>query len=226
MSAALPAALNGPVPRVLKPGRGNGGIGVQKVERISPPPVGKGSVVRVQNARLRDEATEDISFSDLLDRWSRHFDGERGTGRVIDQPFQPRISEGMIRCYFVEHEVVGFARQYPSHVPGADPGTRRIFGLPAEKTMFAPDEPTLRTLRERAESEWVPAMQTMLGVAPASLPVLWDADFLLGPRSPSGEDTYALCEINVSSIVPYPPLAPRKLAQATRAVLDSRGRTR
>ena len=37
-----------------------------------------------------------------------------------------------------------------------------------------------------------------------SLPVLWDADFLYGPRTASGDDTYVLCEINVSSVIPFP----------------------
>lgn len=36
-------------------------------------------------------------------------------------------------------------------------------------------------------------MQT-LDVGAASLPIIWDADFLYGPRTASGEDTYVLCE--------------------------------
>ena len=142
---------------------------------------------------------------------------------MIDQPFQPRIAEGMIRCYVVKDEVVGFARQFPREpMPGVDPSARRIFGLPAQKTMFAPDEPTLSTLRRRVESDWVPAMQKLVDVDTASLPALWDADFLLGPKTASGEDTYVLCEINVSSVLPFPPEAPAKLARATLAALRVR----
>jgi hypothetical protein len=36
------------------------------------------------------------------------------------------------------------------------------------------------------------------------LPVLWDADFLYGPKDASGADTYVLCEINVSSVDVFP----------------------
>ena len=37
-----------------------------------------------------------------------------------------------------------------------------------------------------------------------NLPILSGCDFLLGPREENGEDTYVLCEINVSSVAPYP----------------------
>ena len=33
----------------------------------------------------------------------------------------------------------------------------------------------------------------------ASLPIIWDADFLYGPCDRAGTDTYVLCEINASS---------------------------
>ena len=38
----------------------------------------------------------------------------------------------------------------------------------------------------------------------ASLPLLWHANFLLGPKTASGEDTYVLCEINLRSVYPFP----------------------
>jgi hypothetical protein len=48
----------------------------------------------------------------------------------------------------------------------------------------------------------------MLGIFSASdLPVLWDAVFLLGTKSAEGADNYVLCEINVSSVYPFPPSA-------------------
>ena len=49
---------------------------------------------------------------------------------------------------------------------------------------------------------------------PQSLPLLWDADFLFGPKTASGEDTYVLCEINVSAVSPFPEEALKPLAKA------------
>ena len=49
-----------------------------------------------------------------------------------------------------------------------------------------------------------------------ALPIIWDADFLYGPRSDSGEDTYVLCEINVSSVIPLPDQAATEIARLVR----------
>ena len=62
------------------------------------------------------------------------------------------------------------------------------------------------------ELEWVPQMIEVLGINPASLPIIWDADFLYGPRDASGADTYILCEINVSSVFAIPDQAPAAIA--------------
>ena len=48
-----------------------------------------------------------------------------------------------------------------------------------------------------------------------ALPVLWDCDFLLGPKDANGKDTYVLCEINVSSVAPFPESALPHIAEAT-----------
>jgi hypothetical protein len=63
------------------------------------------------------------------------------------------------------------------------------------------------------ESEWVPRMLQVLGIDPSALPIIWDADFLYGPRDASGADTYVLCEINVSSVFAIPDQAPAAIAR-------------
>jgi hypothetical protein len=209
--------------RVLKQYRGNGGIGVQKVELVGASSRPEDAVVRVQGARLRDEVTEDMPLSAFLQQCARYFAYADGEGRLIDQPFQRRITDGIIRCYLVKNEVVGFARQYPEETPsvGAPAAPRRVFGLPSAKTMYPPDEPALASLRAKVEAEWVPAMQTLLDIGDPALPALWDADFLLGPKNAALDDTYVLCEINVSAVLPFPPEAPAKLAQATVAAIGA-----
>ena len=63
------------------------------------------------------------------------------------------------------------------------------------------------------ETEWVPQMMEVLEIEPVSLPIIWDADFLYGPRTASGEDSYVLCEINVSSCFAIPEQAPAAIAR-------------
>lgn len=81
---------------------------------------GRDAIVRVQSARARDEATEDVPLGEFMGRCEKYFGYSGGQGRLIDQPFQPGITEGMLRCYFVKKEVVGFARQYPRGLSPAE----------------------------------------------------------------------------------------------------------
>jgi len=43
--------------------------------------------------------------------------------------------------------------------------------------------------------------------------MIWDADFMLGPRRADGTDGYVLGEINVSSVFPIPDEAPAEIAR-------------
>jgi hypothetical protein len=232
---SFPERLAAGEARVLKQYRGNGGIGVWKVQFVSghtsrPEP---DTVVLVQSARARDDVVDKVPLGDFMVRCRKYFGYGGGEGRLIDQPFQPGIAEGLIRCYLVKNEVVGFARQYPAgraptelELAGdAAPPPEKVFGLPAAKTMYAADGPTFQTLRQRVEAEWVPAMQTLVDVDAASLPALWDADFLFGPKSNDGEDNYVLSEINVSSVLPFPEQALPKLAGAVVTALQSANET-
>jgi len=54
------------------------------------------------------------------------------------------------------------------------------------------------------EGEWVGLLSDRLAVPRDRLPVLWDADFMLGKPTQAGEERFVLCEINVSSVAPYP----------------------
>jgi hypothetical protein len=78
-------------------------------------------------------------------------------------------------------------------------------------------------LRERTETEWVPELQRILGIETKALPVIWDADFLYGPRTASGEDAFVLCEINASSTFAFPEFA---MPTVARAALDLMARER
>jgi hypothetical protein len=66
-------------------------------------------------------------------------------------------------------------------------------------------------------------MANLLNLSSTELPLLWDADFLFGPRD-DGKDTFLLCEINVSCVSPYPDAAPQNLAAALRQEFDGRPR--
>jgi hypothetical protein len=224
----FPVVLGGSRRRVLKPNRGNGGIGVWKVTLVDGPDVGDDAtvptvetIVRVQHAAPRDDVTEEVTLDEFMDRWDQYF--SRGA-KVIDQPFVARITDGMVRVYLVRGDVVGYARQQPAARSGDTPlAADRVLGLPSAKTMYASDTPAFQGVRTQLEDQWVPELCALVGLDRADLPLLWDADFLYGPPTETGADTYLLCEINVSSVLPFPDAAPDALAAAVRDRLTTSG---
>jgi hypothetical protein len=197
---------------VLKQGRGNGGNGVWKIELPGgePGPAGLDTAVRVQDARSKDGSSEHLTLGSFMARCEDYF---AWSGCLVDQPYQHRLADGMLRCYFCHDEVVGFCRQWPKGLLDDDPHQ----GTAQPSVMEGPDVPAYQELRAKAETEWVPQMTSILGIDPKELPVIWDADLLYGPKNASGSDTYVLCEINVSAVWPFPPMASPTVAAAALA---------
>jgi hypothetical protein len=222
---ALPARLATGEARVLKQYRGNGGIGIWKIElpTASRSPhsgtpdesrIADDTLVRVRHAQ-RGSAEEVITLSAFVARCAPYFSG---AGRMIDQPYQSRLREGMFRCYLVHDQVAGFGHQAINALYPAPPGAPTTEApQPGPRLYYPPSMPEAQHLKRKMEQEWVPELQRLLDIEVTRLPVLWDADFLLGPRDTSGADTYVLCEINVSSVAPYPDSAIPLMARAARA---------
>jgi len=209
----FPRILGSSGPRVLKQNRGNGGIGVFRVDLVraeSEP--GPEATVRVQHAQ-RESPREEMRLGDFMHRCESYF---ANSGLIVDQPFQRRHAEGMVRCYMVYDRVVGFGHQRVTAL--MDPAVGESAPpLPPPRTYHGASKPEFQTLKYRLESEWIPQMQALLKIDTESLPVLWDADFLLGPKSDSSDDTYVLCEINASSVFPFPDEALEPLVRAAAA---------
>ena len=135
-------------------------------------------------------------------------------GCIIDQPFQPRLPDGMIRCYMGTDKVVGFGHQLiKGLIPPPSDGPDSPTAQPGPRIMHGPDAEPFQALRAKMETEWTPQMMEVLGIGVAALPIIWDADFLYGPKTASGEDSYVLCEINVSSCFAIPDQAPAAIAR-------------
>ena len=197
LRAALPARVATGA-RVLKPHRGNDGQGVMKV-------AGGPDMYSVQFAS--DDHVDELSLDEVVARAAAAF--ERG-GHMIDQEFHA-AARGMVRCYLSFDRVIGFCRQEPR-----TDGQRPAFAMNASKAMFTSDEPAFGDLRESLHKDWIPGMKRILGLETCSLPALWDADFLVRGRPSLGRSVYALCEINVSCVSPFPDVAPIEIAHGVR----------
>ncbi len=219
MRRELPVRLAAGEIRVLKQYRGNGGMGVWKVELIDPAAgAGPEAQVRIRQGR-RGNYDQEMRMEEFFDLCQEYFSGK---GMMIDQVFQPRLPEGMIRCYLVGDKVAGFGHQeivamHPQP-KGAEPSAAPD---PTPRLYYPPTTEQWQPLKNILEKKWVGEMVSTLGMTMDELPILWDCDFLLGPKTSSGEDTYVLCEINVSSVAPFPETAPAFIAEALRVRLEN-----
>jgi hypothetical protein len=194
---------------------------VWKVELISAP-THDATIVRVLHAR-RGSVPEDMPLGEFMRRCEAYFASE---GCIVDQPFQARLPDGMIRCYMGADKVIGFGHQFiRALIPPPPAGPDSEAAQPGLRIMHPASAQEFQALRIKMESEWTPQMMRLQSIEAESLPIIWDADFLYGPRDASGQDTYVLCEINVSSVFPFPEQAPSEIARLAMARLQLVKRT-
>lgn len=202
--------------RVLKQHRGQSGIGVWRVElaRAKPSPL-----FRLRHAQRGSEEVS-VDLPTLLQRMAPYFQPANG-GHMIDQAWQPRLSEGMVRAYLVEDRVSGFGHQAINALCPAPPGPRLYHG---------PHLPQFESLRQQLDSSWIDQLRVAVGLRRDQLPLLWDCDFMFGERAQGEPERFVLCEVNVSSVSPFPPSSIEPLVAATKARLeglrDATGKTR
>jgi hypothetical protein len=142
-AAEFPALLGAGGPRVLKQNRGNDGQGVWKVE-----PAGKPDTVLVLEAR-RGSMPEELPLAQFIARCEAYF---AAGGLVIDQPFQPRLPAGMIRCYMGVGAAAGgprLARGAARPAPHARSRRRAVSGVAVQdgRGMDAADDEAARHRR-------------------------------------------------------------------------------
>ncbi len=210
LAAELPQRL-ARGPRVLKQYRGHSGLGVWRVEQVSGTP----SLMTLRHAQ-RGSEEEQVDMAALQQRLAPYFEPEAG-GHMVDQAWQPRLVDGMVRAYLVADRVAGFGHQainalYPSTVgePAPAPGPR----------LYHPaDLPQFQALKAKLETDWIAQLRQRVGLAQEQLPMLWDCDFMFGEPTADADQTYVLCEINVSSVSPFPPTAIAPLVAAVTARL-------
>jgi hypothetical protein len=209
----FPRRLQQATPRVLKQNRGNDGQGVWKVELISAA-AQSARMVRVLQAP-RGSVPENLTLGDFMTRCEAYFADD---GCIIDQPFQSRLPDGMIRCYMGADKVIGFGHQLiKALIPPPPEGPDSEAAMPGPRIMHPASAPEFQALKTKMEFDWTPQMMRLLDIDAKSLPIIWDADFLFGPRDASGKDSYVLCEINVSSVFPFPEQAPVEIARLALA---------
>jgi hypothetical protein len=225
MRRELPESLATGEARVLKQARGHSGDGVWKVELADPATTRTSSVnsphasVRVRHAK-RGSVETTMSLAAFVTQCEPYF--LRGDG-MIDQIYQRRLADGMVRCYLVRDRVAGFGEQLINALYPAELGApAESAPQPGPRLYYPPTRADFQGLKDKLEREWLDQLCGVVGIEKAQLPILWDADFLYGEKDATGANTYVLCEINVSSVYPFPDDALGPLAAETLAQLERR----
>jgi hypothetical protein len=255
MRTELPPKLARGEVRVLKRNRGQSGSGVWLVRRATSTIPGYGSggggggtddhddldddaasaaALLTMRVTVRHAERGSVERTMRLDEFFDSFDdigffvGDDDDGKVIDMAYQARLPEGTIRAYMVHDRIGGFGHQA---INALHPTTEVPFGV--HPRQYYPPGPEgvvpvdFQPLRKKMEGEWMPRFLDHMGMTSDMLPVLWDADFMFGPRDSDGSDSYVLCEINMSSVSPYPDYATPSIAKATiRMALIARSKRR
>ena len=169
-------------------------------------------MVRVLDATK--DAPEEMVLEDFFERCIEYFED----GCVIDQPFQARLSEGVVRCYMAGERCAGFGYHKVKALVEA-PAARAEAG---SRLYTSNSDRRFQRLRRLMEDEWTPQLMSLLDIPRSDLPMIWDADFMLGPPGADGADSYVLGEINVSSVFPIPDEASAEIARRVADRLRSK----
>jgi hypothetical protein len=174
-----------------------------------------GERVRLRHAQ-RGSEEQGVGYDAMVQTMAPYFEADAG-GHMIDQAWQPRLVDGMVRAYLVGERVGGFGHQAVNALYPAQGGEPAPAAGP--RLYHDADDPRFAHLRRQLESGWIEQLRERVGVAAQRLPLLWDMDFMHGERAPDGAPHYVLCEINVSSVSPFPPSAIVPLVAAVKARL-------
>ena len=88
----------------------------------------------------------------------------RGDG-MIDQMYQRRLPEGMVRCYLVRDRVAGFGEQLVNALYPAEPGAAANSApQPGPRLYYPPTRADFQRLKGRLEREWLDQLCGIVGL--------------------------------------------------------------
>jgi len=202
----FPHSIENGKTRVLKQFRGNGGDGVFKVSAAERDFI----VLHAKRGAVEERMDADRFFENFRGYFA-------ADAPMLNQEWNDNVTNGMVRCYLTGKRVAGFGYQeinalYPQDGP-VTPGRRLYFT--EECALFS-------DLRGFMEDRWIDQLLEVSDLAAEKLPVIWDADFFINSMVPSSPRRYTLCEINVSSVSPFPESAIRFIVNEVKNTVASR----
>ncbi|CAD7701126.1 unnamed protein product [Ostreobium quekettii] len=114
---------------------------------------------------------------------------------LVDQRFLPRVTEGELSVSIVHDKPVEIVHKKP-----VDGGVSATVGAGASCVSYPPDDAQFAPLMHAFVSEDLPRIMPALGMDGEPLPLVWEAEFILGDKQDDGTDAYFLGELNCSCV--------------------------
>lgn len=210
--ARFPESLQQSGIKVLKQYRGNGGNGVYKIIKGSA-----ANEVIVIHAKNSLEAKV-FSWNEFFTEFKPYF---FNSGLLIEQEWNANLTNGIVRCYLSGNKVAGFGYQEINALYELD----NTYSVPSKRYYFTENCGLFNDLKQIMEKRWVPQLQKEQSISDEMMPVIWDADFFINQiNSNTAVGKYSLCEINVSSVSPFPPSAIPFIVEDVKDRLQQRKR--
>jgi hypothetical protein len=179
--------------KIVKQYRGNGGKGVFKVDASK---INQNKIIITHATQGDDEIIMNV------DDFYRLIESYFSPGSMlIEQEWNPNIINGMVRCYLSGKKVTGFGYQ---EVNALYPKMNSVFKKPSQRFYFSEDCGLFQDLKHVMEMNWVTRLQQITEIEDDRLPVIWDADFFINKINRENTGKYSLCEVNASSVSPFP----------------------
>ena len=179
--------------RVIKQNRGSQGEGIWvcKVDEGQSGDVTGSTLLHLQEAK--DNHVEKKTVDEFMTFCEQYIIGENG--QLIDQRFLPRIVEGEIRVNMIYDKPTELVHKKP-----AAGGISATLASGATYVSYKPDDPQFKVLMDQFIATDLPKILPALGLEKEPLPLIWTTDFILGPKTDAGDDTYFVGEFNCSCV--------------------------
>ena len=188
--------------RVLKQYRGQSGDGIFKVS------CNDNGKISVTHATSQNE-TMQCTQEEFYNEFQKYFNNG---GMLINQQWIDSISNGMVRAYITGSKISGFGYQ---ETVALDP-----YYSTSKRFYFSEHCGLFQDLRNVLESKWIPELKEIHSISDDKMSLLWDIDFFIDDANTKNpEEKYILCEINVSSVSPFPPSCGKYMAGMLKSIL-------
>merc|ERR1711871_1468255 len=183
--------------RVLKQNRGSQGEGIWvctlkegEEKKITDGKCPDDTVICLQEAV--DNHKEEKTIGEFMKFCQKYLDGENG--QLVDQKFLPRIVEGEVRVFMIGDKCIELIHKKP-----AEGGISATMKSGAKYVKYSPDHPDFELLMSKLRAD-LPKLMKALKLEGQPLPLIWTADFILGPKNADGKDTFFVGEFNCSCV--------------------------